>query len=77
MVLGDAARLALAGVALGLPGTLVLGRVLASSLFGVVTPEPLLLGAISLLLPALGLAGAWLPARRAARLDPAAALLRP
>jgi ABC-type antimicrobial peptide transport system permease subunit len=74
LVLGDAARLAAVGTALGLPISFALGKLLASRLFGVVAPQPLLLAAVAMLLPALGLLGAWLPARRATRLDAISAL---
>lgn len=77
LILGEAVSLAVAGAAIGLPATLALGRVLASSLFGVVGSEPALLVTIAVLLPSLGMVGAYLPARRAAKLDPAVALQRP
>ncbi|HEV8630576.1 MAG TPA: ABC transporter permease [Thermoanaerobaculia bacterium] len=74
LILGEAARLAVLGAAVGLPAAFALGKVLASALFGVVGSAPALLITIATLLPALGLMGGYLPARRAARLDPAAAL---
>jgi putative ABC transport system permease protein len=74
MVLGQAARLALAGVGLGLGGGFALMRWLAGQLYQARAAEPLpyLAGAACLLAAAL-LAG-WLPARRASRVDPMIAL---
>jgi ABC-type lipoprotein release transport system permease subunit len=43
-------------------------------LFGVTASDPLALGGAALLLVALALLASWLPARRAARIDPASAL---
>lgn len=62
------------GIALGLVGFLVLARLLASFLYGVGTADPLaLVGATAILLGA-GLLAAFLPARRASRIDPALVL---
>jgi len=74
MVVGRAIRL----VALGLAGGLVLalgaGQLLRSQLVGVGPRDPLTYLAIAALLALVGLAAAWLPARRAARVDPMVAL---
>jgi putative ABC transport system permease protein len=74
LVLGRAARLAAAGVAAGLGGSLTLMRWLAAQLYEVraVEPLPYLAGAACLL--AVALAAAYLPARRAARVDPMTAM---
>ena len=73
MVVADALRPVAAGVMLGL--ALVLGgsRILASWMFGIV-PEPAALALTTLLLVAVGVAASLLPARRAAGVDPIAAL---
>jgi putative ABC transport system permease protein len=74
MVLGDSFRLVAAGVALGLLGALVLDRSLASLLFQVQPHDPASLLAAGAALAAVALLGSYLPARRAARVDPMTAL---
>ena len=74
MVMVDAAKLAALGVAIGLAGALVGARLLASQLYGVGARDPLTYAAMSALLAAVALAASWLPARRAARVDPMIAL---
>jgi putative ABC transport system permease protein len=70
MFLRHAAGWALAGVAGGLAGSLAAGRLLAGMLFQVDTRDPWTLAAAPALLFGVALAAAWLPARRAARIDP-------
>ena len=73
-VVGRGGALVGAGIVLGLVGFLLLARLLASFLYGVGTADPLALaGAVAVLLAA-GLLAAWLPARRAGRIDPAVVL---
>ncbi len=74
MVVRDALGLAAAGVALGAAAALWTSRLLASLLFEVTPADPLTLAAVSLLLLAAAASAAWLPARRAARVSPLAAL---
>ncbi len=74
MVLGDSVWVVLAGLAVGVPGALGATRLIASRLFDVATFDPLTFGGASLLLVAVALLAASLPARRAARVDPMAAL---
>jgi len=64
---------ALGGVA-GLTGSLAASRLVASQLYGVTTLDPLTLISIPLLLLVAALLACWLPARRAARVDPMEAL---
>jgi predicted permease len=75
-VLGEGARLTLAGVAAGVAAALALTRVMAHSslLFGVTATDPLTFAAVALLLSAVALAACYVPARRAARVDPLTAL---
>jgi predicted permease len=68
--LGDA----LAGVSLGLAGAFALTRFLASQLYGTSPTEPLTFAAVSLFVVGVAAAACYLPARRAARVDPAVAL---
>ena len=65
-----------AGLLAGAVGALAAGRLLASSLFGVAAGDPLAFGAAALVLLLAALAASYLPARRAARLDPMVALRR-
>ncbi len=73
-VLTRAARLAALGVAAGLLGALGLTRLLRGALYGVTPADPLVLGGLACFLPAVVLAAALIPARRAARLNPTHAL---
>jgi ABC-type antimicrobial peptide transport system permease subunit len=73
-VLREALLLSLLGVAVGLPAAFAAGRLIRSQLYGVVPHDPLALAAAVAALVAVALAAAWLPARRAARIDPMAAL---
>lgn len=73
-ILGQGGALVAAGIVLGLIGFAVLAKVLASFLYGVGTADPAaLLGATAILLGA-GLLAAFVPARRASRIDPAIVL---
>lgn len=74
MVLGRGAALAAAGVGLGLLLSLAVGRVLQSVLYGVGGSDFLAFTAMAALLSAVVLLASWLPARRAAAVDPIAAL---
>lgn len=73
-ILGRAARLAGIGVLAGLGGALALTQLLRGALYGVAPADPLVLGALALLLPAVVIAAAGWPALRAARLEPTRAL---
>jgi len=74
LVLRETLRLAAVGVALGIAGALVLTRLVASLLFGVTPTDPLTFGAVLAVLTVVaGLAG-YLPAARAARIEPMSAL---
>jgi putative ABC transport system permease protein len=73
-VMRQGARLVLAGIAIGLAGALALTRVLASLLYDISPMDPLTFVCVSLLLAGVALLACYLPARRAARIDPMQAL---
>ena len=66
--------LAGAGVAIGVAGGLALTRLLRSMLFGVSATDPAVFAGVSLFLLAVAALAGYLPARRAARVDPLIAL---
>ncbi len=74
LVLRHGALLTLGGIVLGLLGALAATRVLTSVLYGISSTDPLTFCGIALLLAAVALLACWLPARRAARIDPMEAL---
>jgi putative ABC transport system permease protein len=74
LVVSGGARLALVGVAIGTAGAFATTRVLTSLLFGVSPTDPLVFGGMAALLLATALLASYLPARRAASLDPVNAL---
>jgi putative ABC transport system permease protein len=73
-VLTEGAQLTFAGVALGLAGAFVVTRALSGLLFGVAPFDPGVFGGVALLFVVVGLLASYLPARRAMRVDPVAAL---
>ena len=74
LVLTRALRIVGAGLIVGLAGAVAVTRVLQTFLFGVTPTDPIAFTIVTLLLMAVGLMAAWLPARRATRIDPCAAL---
>ena len=70
MVLRQALRMTATGVLAGVIGSFALTRLLAGLLYGVRPTDPLIFAAVSLLLLAVAAAAGYLPARRAARIDP-------
>jgi putative ABC transport system permease protein len=74
LVLGQGFRLALAGVAVGVAGALGLTRLLKTLLFHVTATDPATFAAVALLFLFVAFAASYIPARRATRIDPIAAL---
>jgi predicted lysophospholipase L1 biosynthesis ABC-type transport system permease subunit len=74
LVLTRALHIIVAGVIVGLAGAAGVTRVLQRFLFGVTPTDPIAFTIVTFLLLAVGLMAAWLPARRASRIDPCAAL---
>jgi predicted permease len=74
MVLAQGARLALAGLGLGMLLALLLRRALASLLFGIAPSDPFTFLGVGVVLAGVAFAACYIPARRAARIDPLAAL---
>ena len=75
LIIVEGLRLVLAGVAIGLGVSLLLGRVAEAQLWPGVKPyDPVTLASTVLLLLATGVLACWIPARRAARVDPMVAL---
>ena len=77
MIAGEGLRVILVGTVVGVAGALALTRVLESLLFGVSAADPPTFIAVAALVVAAGLAACYVPARRAARVDPVAALREP
>ena len=74
LVVREGVTLVAIGIALGMTGAFALSRVLTSLLYGVSTTDPVTHGAVIGLLAIAALVASWLPARRAARVQPTEAL---
>ncbi len=74
LVLGQGARVALQGIAVGIAAALVLTRLMSNLLFGVSATDPLTFAGVALLLTLTTLVTSYIPARRAMRADPMVAL---
>ena len=70
LVIGRTSRLALAGVVLGLAGSLALAPALKSMLFSVSSSDPFTLASVGLSLLLVAVIASYVPARRAAHIDP-------
>jgi putative ABC transport system permease protein len=74
LVTGEGLRLALIGVAVGFAASLALTRVLHSFLYEISALDPITYVTVGALLVGVGILASFLPARRATRVDPLAAL---
>jgi ABC-type antimicrobial peptide transport system permease subunit len=74
MILREAFGLIILGIALGAAGVLAAGSVVASTLYGVAPRDPLVLSVVSAGLAVAGLLAAYVPALRAASIEPMEAL---
>jgi ABC-type antimicrobial peptide transport system permease subunit len=74
MVLRDGARMTLAGTAIGIVAAMGLTRLMASMLFGVKPTDPITFGLVAVILCGVALLAGYMPARRAAKVDPMVAL---
>jgi ABC-type antimicrobial peptide transport system permease subunit len=74
MVVGRGMALAAIGVAVGLGASYALTRLMKTLLFGVSATDPLTFTVIALSLGLIALLACWIPARRAAKVDPMIAL---
>jgi len=74
LIVGQSARLALFGVAIGWAAALALARAMSSLLYGVGAADPVTYAGVAVLLVLVALAASYIPARRATRVDPLVAL---
>jgi putative ABC transport system permease protein len=74
LVVGQGMSTALIGIAVGLAGAFGLTRLMTSLLFSVTATDPITFVAIPLILTGVALAACFVPARRAAKVDPMIAL---
>jgi predicted permease len=74
MVLREAMWISLAGIVVGLAAAMALAQAIKSMLYGLLPADPLSLSAGALILITVGLAASWIPARRAAQIQPVEAL---
>ena len=76
MVLSEGSLLLVTGLVLGVLGAVLTTRLIRGLLFGVSPNDPITLIGVALMMAGVGIAACWLPARRAAKIDPAVAIRR-
>ena len=74
MILREGGVLLAAGLVIGVIGAFLVARVIRGLLFGVAPHDPVTLVGVAVLMAAIGLCACWIPAMRAARIDPAIAM---
>ncbi len=74
MILGEGGVLLAIGLVLGVGGAFLAARVIQGLLFGVEPHDPVTFTLVALLMAAIGVGACWIPALRAARIDPAIAM---
>src|SRR5699024_920382 len=74
LILGDSMKLTMLGVAIGIAGALALTRVVAGLLYEVSAFDAMTFVSAPLMLAGVGFVASWIPARRAAKVDPAIAM---
>jgi putative ABC transport system permease protein len=74
MVLKEGGVLLVAGLILGVGGAVFASRLIRGLLFGIAPNDPITLLGVAIMMAAVGVAACWLPALRAARIDPATAI---
>ena len=74
MILREGGVLLAAGLALGVTGAFFAARVIRGLLFGVAPHDPVTFVGVAVVMAAIGIGACWIPALRAARIDPAVAM---
>ena len=74
MIISEGGLLVVLGLVLGVVGALSLSRLMQGLLFGVEPRDPVTLAGVSVVMAGVGVLACWIPALRAARIDPAVAL---
>jgi putative ABC transport system permease protein len=74
LIVREGSLLALIGLGLGIAGAVFVGRIMSSTLYGVESTDVIVIASVGVLLFATALAACYLPARRAASIDPMQAL---
>ena len=74
LLLGQGLRLTALGVALGLAASLAANQIMSSLVYGVTTTDPITFAGVALVLLVVALTAAYVPARRATKVDPLTAL---
>jgi putative ABC transport system permease protein len=74
LIVRDGLRVVIAGVVIGLAAALLAGKWLQPLLFEVSPRDPVVYSAVAAVLIGVALAASWIPAQRAARVDPSTAL---